>query len=214
MIAGFETPAATKTVSLVVNGKTIATRKVNVPADGRATVEFAPLDVPTDSIAARCGSKAATPFPRMTQRVRGQPVRSGAGVVCASGQRYAARRSISARRWPRQPGVLSLQSVDSGSRRTSIPPNSPSWCSPMRWRCLRSLNMRLRSTLRKGGSVLIALGTNAGHHARIPIWGGDVKDAHDYTRNGQPPRPSARWTSPIRRSRRNSPGVTTEDGPR
>ena len=34
-----------KTVSLVVNGKIIATRKLEVPANGRATVEFAPLDV-------------------------------------------------------------------------------------------------------------------------------------------------------------------------
>jgi len=34
----------------------------------------------------------------------------------------------------------------------------------------------------KGGSVLIALGTNAGQHARIPLWGADVKDARDYAR--------------------------------
>ena len=46
VIAGYGTPAASKTVSLVVNGNTIATRKVEVPADGRATVEFQPLDVP------------------------------------------------------------------------------------------------------------------------------------------------------------------------
>jgi hypothetical protein len=36
----------------------------------------------------------------------------------------------------------------------------------------------------KGGSVLVALGTGAGRHARIPLWGGDVKDAHDYVRTG------------------------------
>jgi hypothetical protein len=36
----------------------------------------------------------------------------------------------------------------------------------------------------KGGSVLIALSTGAGHHARIPLWGSDVKDAHDYVRAG------------------------------
>src|SRR6202453_1447132 len=45
VVAGFNTPVATKTVSLVVNGKTMATRRVNVPARGRATIEFAPLDV-------------------------------------------------------------------------------------------------------------------------------------------------------------------------
>src|SRR5271156_6713554 len=46
VIAGYGTRAASKTVSLVVNGNTIATRKVDVPADGRATVDFQPLDVP------------------------------------------------------------------------------------------------------------------------------------------------------------------------
>ena len=45
VVAGFGTPAATKTVSLVINGKAIATQKVEIPANGRATVEFAPLDV-------------------------------------------------------------------------------------------------------------------------------------------------------------------------
>ena len=44
VIVGFSTPAAAKTVSLVVNGKILATRSVNVPASGRATVEFVPLD--------------------------------------------------------------------------------------------------------------------------------------------------------------------------
>jgi hypothetical protein len=38
----------------------------------------------------------------------------------------------------------------------------------------------------KGGSVLIALGTNAGQRARIPLWGSDVKAAHDYARTGGP----------------------------
>src|ERR1019366_9265408 len=45
VIAGHGTPAATRTVSLVVNGATIATKKVDVPADGRATVVFEGLDV-------------------------------------------------------------------------------------------------------------------------------------------------------------------------
>jgi hypothetical protein len=44
----------------------------------------------------------------------------------------------------------------------------------------------LAQYISKGGSILIALGTNAGHHARIPLWGGDVKDAHDYARTGGP----------------------------
>ena len=46
VVAGFGTPAATRSVTLVVNGKTMATSGVQVPASGRATVEFASLDVP------------------------------------------------------------------------------------------------------------------------------------------------------------------------
>ncbi len=38
--------------------------------------------------------------------------------------------------------------------------------------------------VRKGGSVLIATGTSAAHHARIPIFGGTSSDAHSYSRNG------------------------------
>jgi hypothetical protein len=38
--------------------------------------------------------------------------------------------------------------------------------------------------VRGGGSVLIAAGTSAAHHARIPIYGGYSSDAHSYARNG------------------------------
>jgi hypothetical protein len=46
VIAGYQTPAARRTAYLLVNGKTISTRTADVPASGRATVEFESLDVP------------------------------------------------------------------------------------------------------------------------------------------------------------------------
>src|ERR1700676_1857451 len=46
VISGYHTKAAKRTVSLVVNGKAIATQTVDVPAEGRASVEFSSLDVP------------------------------------------------------------------------------------------------------------------------------------------------------------------------
>ena len=45
-IAGFDTPDATRTVTLVANGKTLETKQVKVAANGRATVEFLTLDAP------------------------------------------------------------------------------------------------------------------------------------------------------------------------
>jgi hypothetical protein len=38
----------------------------------------------------------------------------------------------------------------------------------------------------RGGNVLVALGTNAARHARIPVWDGTVTGAHDYARDGAP----------------------------
>jgi hypothetical protein len=55
VIAGHGTPAATRTVSLVVNGNVTATKKVDVPANGRATVAFEGLDVPFGE--SRCAVK-------------------------------------------------------------------------------------------------------------------------------------------------------------
>jgi len=63
VIAGHETPAATRTASLVVNGNVIATKKVDIPANGRATVVFEGLDVPYGE--SRCAVRidAADEFP-------------------------------------------------------------------------------------------------------------------------------------------------------
>ncbi|HEY4363187.1 MAG TPA: BatA and WFA domain-containing protein [Bryobacteraceae bacterium] len=44
-VAGFAAPAAKKTVSLVLNGKPVQSKPVDVPANGRATVEFLELPV-------------------------------------------------------------------------------------------------------------------------------------------------------------------------
>ncbi len=43
-VAGFGAPAAKKTVSLILNGKTVQTKTVEIPANGRASAEFIGLD--------------------------------------------------------------------------------------------------------------------------------------------------------------------------
>jgi len=45
-VAGFDTPAATRRVSLSVNQRPAGSRTVNVPESGRATVEFTDFEVP------------------------------------------------------------------------------------------------------------------------------------------------------------------------
>ena len=46
VIAGWQTPASTRQVSLVMNNRTLATKSVAVPANGRTQVEFLGFDVP------------------------------------------------------------------------------------------------------------------------------------------------------------------------
>jgi hypothetical protein len=45
-IAGWDTPAASRKASVVLNGKVIASKDVNIPANGHAEVEFISFDVP------------------------------------------------------------------------------------------------------------------------------------------------------------------------
>ena len=45
-VAGWQTPDATRTVTLVLDGKAVASKDVTVPANGTAEVEFTSFDVP------------------------------------------------------------------------------------------------------------------------------------------------------------------------
>ncbi len=62
-IAGFNTPDATRTVTLVANGKTLETKQVKMPANGRATVEFLTLDAPYGMTKCEVRIDSADAFP-------------------------------------------------------------------------------------------------------------------------------------------------------
>ena len=100
VIAGFNTPAATKNVSLVSMAKSWRRKKVDIPANGRATVEFAPLNV--DYGFNRCSdaeSKAAMHF-RLTMPASSPcaaPIPSACSS-CIAARPTLARRLLSGRR--------------------------------------------------------------------------------------------------------------------
>ena len=52
-IAGYGTPAAKRTVTLLLNGRTLQTKMMDVPANGRGQVEFLASMLPMDSAGAR-----------------------------------------------------------------------------------------------------------------------------------------------------------------
>jgi hypothetical protein len=185
VIAGFGTPAAEKTVSLVVNGKAIATRKVNVPANGRASVEFAPLDVGYGFNRCEVRIEGGDAFPADDASVfairRSDPERVlfvHTANDTRSGLYFGAALGAAAQ------ASFVLQSV-TAEQTTDLDPSKFAFVVLSDAITLPSIfEHTLEQYVAKGGSVLIALSTGAGHHSRIPLWGGDVKDAHDYARSG------------------------------
>jgi len=185
VIAGFDTPAAKKTVSLVVNGKTIATRKIDVPANGRATVEFAPLDVGHGFNRCEVQVKGEDTFPADDTGVfavrRSDPER--VLFVHAADDTRSALYFGSALSAATQ-GSFVLQSV-AAEQATDLDPSKYAFVVLSDAVTLPGIfEHTLGQYVAKGGRVLIALGTSAGHHAQIPLWGRGVRDTHDYGRQG------------------------------
>ena len=185
VVTGFGTPAASKTVSLVVNGKSLATRRVDVPANGRATVEFAPLDVsygfnrcelridnsdtlPADDsgvFAVRRSDPQRVLFVHAASDTR-SAVYFGAALKAAAGSSFVLQSIAEEQATDFDPSRFAFMVL---SDSVSLPP---------------IFEHALAQYVSKGGDVFVALGTNAGRRAHIPLWDGDVTEAHDYARTG------------------------------
>jgi Aerotolerance regulator N-terminal/von Willebrand factor type A domain len=183
VIAGFHTPAAAKTVSLVVNGKTIATRKVNVPANGRATVDFAPLDVSYGfnrcAVTIDGGDALAADDTSVFAVRRSDPER--VLFVHAAGDARSATYFGAALAAAAQ-GSFLLQSM-AAEQTTDLDPSRFAFVVLSDSVALPSIfEHTLAQYVAKGGNAFIALGTRAERHASIPLWGGSVQDLHNYAR--------------------------------
>jgi len=186
VIAGFHTPAATRSVSLVVNGKTVATRSASVPANGRATVEFESLDVPYGFSRCEVSIDSADALPaddRFLFSVERSDPRRILFIHEANDTRSPLyfRSALAAA----AEGVFALEtrSVDEGSNAqlsqyafvvlsdvSSLP---------------QALEQSLVDYVRNGGSVFIALGTSAARRPRIPVFGESLRGARNYSGSAQ-----------------------------
>jgi hypothetical protein len=187
VIAGFNTPAASKTVSLSVNGKTIATRKINVPSNGRATIDFAPLDVGYGFNRCAVAIEGSDAFPADDASIfavrRSDPERVlfvHAGGDTRSATYFGAALAAAAHGSFLLQSMAAEQTADIDPSRFAFVVLSDSVALPT------IFEHTLAQYVGKGGSVLIALGTHAARHSQIPLWGGNVLDTHNYARSGNP----------------------------
>jgi Aerotolerance regulator N-terminal/von Willebrand factor type A domain len=185
VIAGHQTPAATRTVSLVINGTVSLMKKVEVPADGKATVEFESLDVPYGASRCEVRIDAADGFPvddvssfavkrADPERVLfvHQAVDSRSPLYFGSALAAAAEAS------------LVLQPI-SAEQAADVDPTKYAFVVLSDVVTIPSiLENSLLQYVRNGGSVMIALGASAARRQRIPVFGEGVLDAHFYSRAG------------------------------
>jgi hypothetical protein len=190
VIAGYGTPAATRTVSFIVNGKTVNTQRVNVPASGRATVELNSLDLPYGLSRGSVRIDSADPLAaddeylfviERSDRKRGlfvyQPADTRSALYFGDALTAAAQSSV----------ALDKVTVD------RLADSDPTQYSFVVISDVENLPAafadRLLQYVRRGGSVLVALGTTAAQQKQIPLFGGNILASHNYSR--EPERYSA-----------------------
>jgi hypothetical protein len=184
VIAGYGTPAATRTVSFTVNGKIVATRQVAVPASGRAIAQIDSLDLPfgfsrggvtIDSADALAADDQFLFAIERTERKRGlfvyQSADTRSPLYFGTAVNSAAQTAV----------LLDKVSVD------KLGDTDPAQYSFVVLSDLESLpdafNDRLMQYVRRGGSVLVSLGTAAAQRAQVPVFGGKILEMHHYSRD-------------------------------
>ncbi|HLX41858.1 MAG TPA: BatA domain-containing protein [Bryobacteraceae bacterium] len=183
VIAGYGTPAAQRSVSLVVNGKTTATKPVAVPANGRATVDFPALEVPYGF--SRCEVKLD-----QADTLPADDLRRFA-VERSDPQRALLIHNYGETRSPLYVGAALSAAAQSAFILESINVNEAADRKPSNYAFIvlsdvnsvpTILENSLTAYVRSGGSVFIAAGTSAGARLQIPIFGARILKTRDYNR--------------------------------
>jgi hypothetical protein len=183
VIAGYGTPAAQRTASLVVNGKTTATKSVTVPANGRVSVDFPALEVPYG--VSRCEVKIdlADGFPADDLR--------RFAVERSDPQKVLLIHNYGDSRSPLYIGAALSAAAQSAFIVESINVNEAADRKPSNYAFIilsdvntvpPLLENSLLGYVRSGGSLLIAAGTSAGARLQIPIFGARIVQTRDYSR--------------------------------
>ncbi len=186
VIAGYGTPAAARTVSFIINGKTVSTQRINVPASGRATAELDSLDLPygpsrgsvridaADTLAA--DDELLFVIERSDRKIGlfiHQPADTRSPLYFGSALTAAAQTSV----------ALDKVTVD------QLAYTDPAQYSFVIVSDVESLPSgfadRLLQYVRRGGSALVALGTASGQQKQIPLFGGDILSLHNYSRESE-----------------------------
>jgi hypothetical protein len=183
VIAGYGTPAATRTATLTVNGRIVATQSVQVPAGGRASVEFPALDVPYGFSRCEVRIDAADSLPADDGYVF--------SVERTDPQRVLFVHTANDTRSPLYFGHALGAAAESAFDLQSVSIEQATNLSLAQYAFVvlsnvpsvqTSFERDLLAYVREGGSLFIAVGTAAAGRGRVPVFGEGIQTVHDYSR--------------------------------
>ncbi|MGC1456713.1 MAG: BatA domain-containing protein [Steroidobacteraceae bacterium] len=183
-VAGYATPAATRTITLSINDRIASQQSIKVPASGRASVVFAGPDIPYGLVRASVQIDGADALPaddrydfviQRSERVHGlfvhQSSDAATGLYFRSALESAADAAV----------VLDEVTVDQLRNRdlsayafivlsdiAGLPP---------------AAETRVAGWVKAGGRALLSAGTAAAQQRRIPVFDAAILGSHDYTRD-------------------------------
>jgi hypothetical protein len=181
IIAGLSTVDTDKTISLVINGKTISTKTARIPANGRTPVEFTPIDVNYG-------------FNRCEIKIQGDdtlPADDTARFVVrrVDPQRVLFVHNAADRRSPIYFSAA-LNAATHGSfilqpmvteQINEIDPRKFAFTVLSDTTALPSIfEHTLEQYVSKGGNILIALGLDAKRRPHIPLWTGSLRQSRNF----------------------------------
>jgi hypothetical protein len=182
VVAGYGTPAATRTVSFLVNDKLIATRSVDVPPSGRAVAEIDSLELPYG-------------LSRLTVRIDSADVLPADDEYVLAIERADRKRALfvsqsADTRSPLYFGEALAAAAQRAITLDKVTIDATAKVEPTEYAFVvlsdvaslpAAFASRLQDYVRRGGSVFIALGTVAAQKPDTPLTGSKILSLHHYS---------------------------------
>jgi hypothetical protein len=185
-VAGYGTPKSVRSVSLVLNGRVDETKSVEVPENGRATVEFLSLEVPYGRNKGEAKLDSADPLPADDS-------------FFFSVEHADPRRTLFVHEPENTAALLYFKTALEASGQTAfeidpVAVGQASNISPSKYAFVvlsdvgalpASFENELRNYVRAGGNVLISLGRMSIARGKVPVTDDKIEQAVYAGREGQ-----------------------------
>jgi hypothetical protein len=186
VIAGFGTERARRSVSLVLNGRVLETKSVDVPAGGRATVEYHSLEAPYGFSRGEVRIDSGDSFPDDDRFLfpieRAEPRRV---LFVHEARDTRALLYFQAALEASSEAAFALESATvEQAAKTPLSASAFVVLSNVAW-IPDAFEEALRKHVRSGGSILIALGPASAVRNRVPVFDAAVIESRYWSREGE-----------------------------